>query len=47
MARFDFSWFIPAVVKYRKLLLEVLAISAVLQLWYVPALVDTQLSASS
>ncbi|KQV55013.1 peptidase C39 [Pelomonas sp. Root1217] len=31
MARFDFSWFIPAVVKYRKLLLEVLAISLVLQ----------------
>jgi subfamily B ATP-binding cassette protein HlyB/CyaB len=30
-ARFDFSWFIPAVVKYRRLLLEVLAISLVLQ----------------
>jgi subfamily B ATP-binding cassette protein HlyB/CyaB len=32
MARFDFSWFIPAVVKYRKLLGEVLLISLVLQL---------------
>jgi subfamily B ATP-binding cassette protein HlyB/CyaB len=33
MARFDFSWFIPAVVKYRRLLLEVLIVSAVLQLF--------------
>ena len=33
LARFDFSWFIPAVVKYRRLLLEVLAVSAVLQLF--------------
>jgi subfamily B ATP-binding cassette protein HlyB/CyaB len=32
MARFDFSWFIPAVVKYRKLLGEILLISLVLQL---------------
>ena len=32
MARFDFSWFIPAVVKYRKLLGEVLLVSLVLQL---------------
>ncbi len=32
IARFDFSWFIPAVVKYRRFLLEVLAISFVLQL---------------
>ena len=31
-ARFDFSWFIPAVVKYRKVLAEVLLISLVLQL---------------
>lgn len=31
LARFDFSWFVPAVVKYRKLLLEVLAVSFVLQ----------------
>ncbi|MGY4730792.1 type I secretion system permease/ATPase [Burkholderia pyrrocinia] len=30
-ARFDFSWFIPAVVKYRRFLLEVLLVSAVLQ----------------
>src|SRR5579859_193486 len=33
LARFDFSWFIPAVIKYRTLLLEVLAVSAVLQLF--------------
>ncbi|MDR2549918.1 MAG: type I secretion system permease/ATPase [Desulfobulbus sp.] len=32
MARFDFTWFIPAVVKYRRLLGEVLLISFVLQL---------------
>ncbi len=32
MANFDFSWFIPAVVKYRKLLGEILLISFVLQL---------------
>jgi len=32
MARFDFSWFIPAVVKYRRLLGEILLISFVLQL---------------
>src|ERR1700722_1304707 len=32
LMRFDFSWFIPAIVKYRRFLLEVLAISAVLQL---------------
>ena len=31
--RFDFSWFIPAVVRYRKLLLEVLLVSIVLQLF--------------
>ena len=31
-ARFDFSWFVPALVKYRKLLGEVLLISFVLQL---------------
>ncbi|MDO9437984.1 type I secretion system permease/ATPase [Hydrogenophaga sp.] len=31
MARFDFTWFVPAVVKYRKLLLEVLLVSFVLQ----------------
>ena len=33
LARFDFSWFIPAVVKYRKLLGEVLLVSFVLQLF--------------
>ncbi|PMS29869.1 type I secretion system permease/ATPase [Trinickia symbiotica] len=33
LARFDFSWFIPAVVKYRRLLLEVLLVSLVLQLF--------------
>lgn len=33
LARFDFSWFIPAVVKYRKLLLEVLLVSFFLQLF--------------
>ena len=31
-ARFDFSWFVPAIVKYRALLMEVLAISLVLQI---------------
>ena len=31
LAKFDFSWFIPSIVKYRALLLEVLAISLVLQ----------------
>ncbi|HUL13058.1 MAG TPA: type I secretion system permease/ATPase [Methylococcaceae bacterium] len=31
LSRFDFSWFIPAVVKYRKLLGEVLLVSFVLQ----------------
>jgi subfamily B ATP-binding cassette protein HlyB/CyaB len=33
LARFDFSWFIPAVVKYRKLLIEVLIVSFVLQIF--------------
>ncbi len=32
LAKFDFSWFIPAIIKYRKLLGEVLVISFVLQL---------------
>jgi len=32
VAKFDFTWFIPAVVKYRKLLGEVLLISLVLQI---------------
>lgn len=30
-AKFDFTWFVPAIVKYRKLLLEVLLVSFVLQ----------------
>jgi ATP-binding cassette, subfamily B, bacterial HlyB/CyaB len=33
LAKFDFSWFIPAIVKYRNLLGEVLLISLVLQLF--------------
>jgi len=33
LAKFDFSWFIPAMVKYRRLLLEVLVVSVVLQLF--------------
>ncbi|MGI4778991.1 MAG: type I secretion system permease/ATPase [Janthinobacterium lividum] len=33
LARFDFSWFIPSLVKYRRLLFEVLGISFVLQLF--------------
>lgn len=33
LARFDFSWFVPALVKYRRLLGEVLLISFVLQLF--------------
>jgi len=33
LARFDFSWFIPAVIRYRRLLLEVLGVSLVLQLF--------------
>lgn len=32
LAKFDFSWFIPAIVKYRKLLGEVLLVSFILQL---------------
>ena len=31
MSQFDFTWFIPAVVKYRRLLLEVLLVSFVIQ----------------
>jgi subfamily B ATP-binding cassette protein HlyB/CyaB len=33
LSRFDFSWFIPALVKYRRILLEVLGVSAILQLF--------------
>ena len=32
-ARFDFSWFVPAVVKYRRLLLEVVFVSGALQVF--------------
>lgn len=32
LARFDFSWFVPAIVKYRKLLGEVLVVSFFIQL---------------
>ena len=32
LAKFDFTWFIPAVVKYRKLLLEVFIVSFFIQL---------------
>jgi subfamily B ATP-binding cassette protein HlyB/CyaB len=32
LARFDFTWFIPAIVKYRRLLTETLVVSCVLQL---------------
>ena len=33
LAKFDFTWFIPAVIKYRRLLLGVLGVSFVLQLF--------------
>jgi len=33
LAKFDFTWFIPAIVKYRKLLSEVLIVSLALQLF--------------
>lgn len=33
LAKFDFSWFIPAIIKYRHLLGEVLLVSLVLQLF--------------
>ncbi|MFH1112491.1 MAG: type I secretion system permease/ATPase [Pseudomonadota bacterium] len=33
MAKFDFTWFIPAIMKYRRLLGEVLAVSFALQLF--------------
>lgn len=31
LARFDFTWFIPAVIKYRRIFLEVITISVVVQ----------------
>ncbi|MEB3477144.1 type I secretion system permease/ATPase [Pasteurella multocida] len=33
LAKFDFTWFIPAIVKYRKIIVEVLVVSIVLQLF--------------
>ncbi|NBI41897.1 type I secretion system permease/ATPase, partial [[Haemophilus] felis] len=33
LAKFDFTWFIPAVVKYRKILVEVLFVSIILQIF--------------
>ncbi|MCL2760389.1 MAG: type I secretion system permease/ATPase [Desulfuromonadales bacterium] len=33
MGKFDFTWFIPAIVKYRKLLTEVLIVSLAIQLF--------------
>ncbi|MDO4698419.1 MAG: type I secretion system permease/ATPase [Pasteurellaceae bacterium] len=33
LARFDFTWFIPALVKYRKIFLEVLFVSIILQIF--------------
>lgn len=33
LAKFDFTWFIPAVIKYRRIFLEVLCVSIVIQLF--------------
>ena len=33
LAKFDFTWFIPAVIKYRRIFLEVIAVSVVIQLF--------------
>ena len=33
LAKFDFTWFIPAVIKYRRIFMEVLAVSVVIQLF--------------
>lgn len=33
LAKFDFTWFIPAVIKYRRILLEVILISVIIQLF--------------
>ncbi|MCW9718517.1 type I secretion system permease/ATPase [Avibacterium sp. 21-599] len=32
LAKFDFTWFIPSIIKYRKILYEVIAVSLVLQI---------------
>ncbi|ULJ68459.1 type I secretion system permease/ATPase [Wielerella bovis] len=33
LAKFDFTWFIPAVIKYRRIFIEVLIVSVVLQIF--------------
>jgi subfamily B ATP-binding cassette protein HlyB/CyaB len=33
LGKFDFTWFIPAIIKYRKLILEALLVSLILQLF--------------
>jgi subfamily B ATP-binding cassette protein HlyB/CyaB len=33
LAKFDFTWFIPAIIKYRRILLEVVLISVVIQMF--------------
>lgn len=33
LAKFDFTWFIPAVIKYRRIFLEVIVVSVVIQLF--------------
>lgn len=33
LAKFDFTWFIPAIIKYRRILVEVLIVSVVLQIF--------------
>lgn len=33
LAKFDFTWFIPAIVKYRRILIEVLVVSIALQIF--------------
>lgn len=33
LAKFDFTWFIPAIIKYRRILAEVLIVSVVLQIF--------------
>lgn len=33
LAKFDFTWFIPAVIKYRRIFLEVLGVSVIIQLF--------------
>lgn len=33
LAKFDFTWFIPAIIKYRKIFIETLVVSIFLQLF--------------